>query len=91
VTRPPGGRIYVPSPPGFSLESVLRAFREKGGLDMGSTVTGAWERFPKRSSTDSRECQNCGAPLEGRTRRGLPRKYCSPRCRKLAWLRKRET
>ena len=58
---------------------------------MGNMETGALESVPKRSVGDSQIClnPNCGAPLQKRRLRGSARRYCSARCRKEAWLRKR--
>ncbi len=43
------------------------------------------------SVPDYESCRACGVPLPRRTRRGLPKEYCSARCRKLAWIQKRES
>ncbi len=58
-------------------------------LDTGNIIMEALQSVPKRSARDSEKCLACGSPLPERRRRGSARKYCSPHCRKEAWLQNR--
>ncbi len=58
-------------------------------LDTGSIIMEALQSVPKRSARDSEYCLICVSPLPERRRRGSARKYCSPHCRKEAWLQNR--
>ena len=55
--------------------------------DMGNMETEALQSVPKAFPRDSGNCLACGIGLpERKRRRGSPRRYCSARCRKEAWL-----
>ena len=74
------------SPETEALESVLKAFRIADVENPVGAARDATESVLKRSTRDSDICQNCGVLLPRRSQRGSPRKYCSPRCRKDAWI-----
>ena len=72
-----------------ALESVQKAFRVADVENPVGAARDATESVLKRSPRDSDSCQNCGVLLPQRRRRGSPRAYCSPRCRKDAWIQKK--
>ncbi len=77
------------SPETEALESVLKAFRIADVENPVGAARNATGSVLKRSPSDSDSCQNCGVLLPQRSRRGSPRKYCSPSCRKDAWIQKK--
>ena len=45
------------------------------------------ERFPKRSG--AMRCQHCCVSIPPKPRHGKLQKFCSPKCRKAAWLKRK--